>query len=141
MKITQFTGQYYFLSNFYPTIVKIGKMTFKSSEHAFMSFKSDDPDWKILCQGNLEPRDIKKMGRQVKLVDNWEKIKFKCMKKCLLAKFADPELQAQLLATGDAVLEEGNTWGDKIWGIDLKTGEGENNLGKLLMEVRKEYAE
>lgn len=31
---------------------------------------------------------------------------------------------------------EGNTWGDKFWGVC--DGEGENHLGKLLMEVRAE---
>jgi predicted NAD-dependent protein-ADP-ribosyltransferase YbiA (DUF1768 family) len=30
-----------------------------------------------------------------------------------------------------------DTWGDKFWGVDLETGEGENNLGILLMELRE----
>lgn len=42
-----------------------------------------------------------------------------------------------LLATGDAVLKEGNTWNDVFWGVSLKTGQGENNLGKILMRVRE----
>ena len=53
------------------------------------------------------------------------------------AKFTqNEELKSRLLATGTHLLEEGNTWGDKIWGtVD---GEGENHLGKILMRVRKE---
>ena len=35
-------------------------------------------------------------------------------------------------------LEEGNWWGDIFWGVDKKTGAGENNLGKILMKVREE---
>lgn len=54
-----------------------------------------------------------------------------------LAKFSQNEnLKARLLETGDKHLEEGNTWGDKIWGT--VNGEGENNLGKILMRVRAE---
>ena len=31
-------------------------------------------------------------------------------------------------------LVEGNTWGDKVWGVC--DGVGENNLGKTLMRIR-----
>jgi len=57
----------------------------------------------------------------------------------LRQKFSDPDLRNRLLATGDAELVEGTTWGDVTWGIDLNTGEGENHLGKLLMELRTRY--
>ena len=33
-------------------------------------------------------------------------------------------------------LQEGNNWGDAFWGVHLKSEEGENNLGKLIMEIR-----
>lgn len=33
---------------------------------------------------------------------------------------------------------EGNTWGDAFWGVDSRTGEGENHLGQILMQVRSE---
>ena len=46
-----------------------------------------------------------------------------------------------LVATGDAIVIEGNTWRDTYWGVDLKTGEGENHLGKILMRVRSELAQ
>lgn len=39
------------------------------------------------------------------------------MKEIVIAKFEQNEgLQQKLLDTGDAYLEEGNTWGDRIWG-------------------------
>ena len=31
----------------------------------------------------------------------------------------------------------GNNWGDLIWGVDIETGEGQNLLGKLIMEFRE----
>ena len=43
--------------------------------------------------------------------------------------------------TGNLVLEEGNGWHDTFWGVDLKTGEGENHLGRILMQVREELRE
>jgi hypothetical protein len=48
----------------------------------------------------------------------------------------NPDLRAKLLATADAYLEEGNTWGDQIWGV--YNGQGTNWLGKILMQVRTE---
>lgn len=58
----------------------------------------------------------------------------------LRAKFKQhPELAAMLIATGDAELVEGNTWGDTFWGRDLATGHGENHLGRLLMELRDSW--
>lgn len=54
-----------------------------------------------------------------------------------LAKFTQkPELEAMLLATGDKVLVEGNTWGDTEWGVC--DGVGKNLLGKILMRIRGE---
>ena len=47
-------------------------------------------------------------------------------------------LKALLLATGDAELQEGNTWNDTFWGVSSKTGKGKNTLGKILMKVRGE---
>lgn len=44
----------------------------------------------------------------------------------------------KMMETGDMPIIEGNTWKDTFWGIDIHTGQGENNLGRILMEVRKE---
>lgn len=41
-----------------------------------------------------------------------------------------------LLDTGNKTLKEGNYWKDLYWGVDLRTGEGENHLGKILMQLR-----
>ena len=71
---------------------------------------------------------------------DWEEVKDKVMYEIVLAKFTqNPDLKEKLLATGDESLEEGNTWGDTIWGtVD---GVGENRLGKILMRVRDELNE
>ena len=51
-------------------------------------------------------------------------------------KFKHTDLKELLLSTGDQELVEGNTWNDTYWGICR--GEGQNNLGKILMKVRME---
>ena len=50
-------------------------------------------------------------------------------------------LAKYLLETGDKPLLEGNLHKDIFWGIDSKTREGENHLGKLLMELRAKFRE
>jgi len=45
-------------------------------------------------------------------------------------------LAQQLIATGNAKLEEGNWWGDTFWGTC--NGKGQNWLGKILMEIRNQ---
>ena len=58
------------------------------------------------------------------------------MREIVEAKFEqNPQLREMLLATGDAYLEEGNTWGDRTWGT--VNGVGANNLGRILMDVRE----
>ena len=53
----------------------------------------------------------------------------------LRAKFADEQLRALLLSTGDARLVENNKH-DSYWGIG--DGHGANHLGRLLMKLRAE---
>ena len=63
------------------------------------------------------------------------------MEEIVRAKFTqNEELKRLLLATGDKRLAEGNTWGDTFWGVDLRSGRGENHLGIILMRVREELA-
>ena len=59
------------------------------------------------------------------------------MKDGLYAKFTqNSELYNLLLSTGSSILIEGNQWQDTFWGV--VNGEGQNNLGLLLMLLRNE---
>ena len=55
----------------------------------------------------------------------------------LLQKFDVAKYRTLLLNTNNDYIEETNWWGDKYWGVCHKTGEGQNILGQLLMNVRK----
>lgn len=59
------------------------------------------------------------------------------MKDGLYAKFTqNSELYNLLLSTGSSIIIEGNLWQDTFWGV--VNGEGQNNLGLLLMLLRNE---
>ena len=71
---------------------------------------------------------------------DWHEIKDGVMLDLIRQKFSDkhPELRDRLIATYPRRLSEGNKWGDRYWGVDLRTGIGEDRLGKILMRVRDE---
>lgn len=132
--INEFRGKYYFLSNFYEAPVTWNGLTYLNNEAAFQSAKTfSDRE----CFTNLDPSSAKKLGRKVQLRSDWENVKDDVMYEICKAKFSqNTELKKRLLSTGNENLEEGNTWGDKIWGT--VHGIGENRLGKILMRIREE---
>lgn len=137
-----FDGEYAFLSNFYNASCIFEGKFYPTVEHAFQAAKSLDHaerDW-IAAAGT--PGLAKRLGRRVNLRPDWEKIKSDVMEECLHSKFTDPTLKQKLLATGDEELVEGNYWHDNCWGNctceQCANKPGENRLGKLLMEIRKE---
>ena len=138
MKIEFFQGEYFFLSNFYGAPVTYEGMTYQNNEAAFQAQKClDTKDREAFT--NMNPTEAKKAGRKVLLRKDWEQIKMSVMAGIVKAKFEqNEELAKKLLATGDAYLEEGNDWGDRIWGT--VNGQGANCLGMILMNTREELA-
>ena len=134
--ITEFRGEYAFLSNFYETSVKYEGLTYPSSEAAFQAAKCADLKAHKAFQ-TMTPLQAKRFGRKVLLRPDWEQVKLQVMADILKSKFCNKTLQNKLLATGSATLIEGNHWNDTFWGVDLATGKGENHLGQLLMSLRE----
>ena len=136
--IDSFRGKYYFLSNFFPAEVTYNGLTYQNNEAAFQAQKTYSKEERIEFT-TLEPRDAKRRGRRVRLRKDWEQVKDRIMEEIVRAKFSqNEELKEQLLATGDAQLVEGNRWNDRYWGVDIRSGVGQNHLGKILMKVRSE---
>lgn len=134
--INVFRGDHYFLSNFYEAPVTYQGLTYQNAEAAFQAQKCRSDEEKAAFT-EYEPSRAKNMGRCVDLRPDWEEVKLTLMEEIAYAKFSqNGELKEKLLSTGDALLKEGNKWGDVFWGVNSKTGEGENNLGKILMRVR-----
>lgn len=139
-EITQFQGEWRFLSNFYPCDVRLGEIVFPSAEHAFQARKSLVPEVQRSIAQLASPGEAKRYGRRIELRPDWEQAKKRVMLLIVLSKFTqNPALAAQLVATEDAYLEEGNHWHDNYWGAcgcDDHTGEGLNYLGRILTMVR-----
>jgi predicted NAD-dependent protein-ADP-ribosyltransferase YbiA (DUF1768 family) len=83
----------------------------------------------------IEPRDVKKLGRKIKLRADWDHVVYRSMFNVQVAKYKNPELKALLIATEYAYLEETNNWGDTFWGV--YNGIGDDNLGKIIMCCRQ----
>ena len=137
--IDRFDGEYSFLSNFELSPFTVNGIVFPTMEHYFQAMKATNQEDLLEIAKASTPGKAKRLGRKVKIRPDWEYVKKDIMLEGLHKKFAIPELRQKLLDTGDAYLEEGNTWGDRCWGVC--NGIGENNLGKLLMRVREEIRE
>lgn len=137
MKIKAIRGffqEYRWLSNFWPCEVTVYGRTYPSAENAYQAMKLrwDKDRGQFL---NISATEAKKLGQKIVVRKDWERRKLQFMAEILDAKFTqNPKLLENLLATGDAHLEEMNYWGDTFWGV--AKGEGENHLGKLLMKLR-----
>ena len=133
--IDSFFGEYRFLSNFYPVEFEWNGVTWKSSEHAYQAMKTLDQNERLKIMEAPLPRDAKSLGRKLTIRDDWEEVKYGIMKSIVFAKFKNPEMRQKLLDTENAILIEGNTWGDCYWGCT--NGKGLNNLGEILMNTRE----
>lgn len=131
-----FRGEYNYLSNFaYVKINYLGRV-YNSVEHAYISAKNDSEEWKVLCSSDILAGTLKIRSKNIELVDNWNDIKYEIMAKLVFKKFIKEPFKSKLLATGNVHIQEGNYWNDSYWGVNMKTGIGENNLGKLIMKMR-----
>lgn len=136
--ISSFQGEYRWLSNFWPCLIKDkGGRDYPSVEHAYQAGKcANQSDMKLFQSGTAS--EARKIGRHITMRKDWNSIKVELMRRLLRKKFAeDSELAKKLISTGNELLVEGNYWNDKFWG-QCPLGVGENWLGKLLMERRKE---
>lgn len=129
----QFRNEFFFLSNLYPCDLEIQGIHFSCAESAFQAMKCvHEKD--ILALSKMSGVDAKRYGRSVDLRTDWNNLRVKAMRYVLNEKFKNPELKSKLLSTDDIELVEDNNWNDTFWGVC--NGIGENQLGKLLMEIR-----
>lgn len=133
--ILQFSGEHRWLSNFWPCSIKLDADFYPSVEHAYVAAKTLQGHERLAVRFALTAGDAKRMGRSLTLRDKWDNLKLDYMASFIEQKFSQGSgLADNLLATGDCKIIEGNTWGDRFWGVC--SGEGENNLGLLIMNRR-----
>ena len=136
--ITAFEGPYRFLSNTWPQPIVVDGIQYPTTEHAYQAAKASSHTEKRLIREAASPARAKRLGRTVTIRPDWETVKTQIMYEIVRVKFEQPLLRESLLATGNAHLEEANSWGDRYWGTT--DGKGRNELGKILMRVRNEIA-
>ena len=140
MTITRFSGEYRWLSNFHYAEVFFEGRKYPSTEHAYQAAKTLDPEQRLMIKNCKTCGQAKRLGQDVTLRQDWESVKLDVMRAVVWYKFANhDDLKKLLLATGDEHLVEGNTWQDYFWGVC--GGRGQNHLGRILMDVRKQLLE
>lgn len=133
--IKEFQGEHRFLSNFWPARVTYDRVIYPTVEHAYQASKFPNTVDRVRIAQIPMASKAKMAARGLSRPAGAEEIMLGLVRQ----KFRDHEdLGTLLLETGDQELQEGNTWNDKFWGIDLRSGLGDNRLGKILMKVRKE---
>jgi ribA/ribD-fused uncharacterized protein len=136
--VGSFRGSYRWLSNFYPSEIRTARGVYATAEHAYQAAKCADPEEAAQIRAAATPAVAKKLGRRFRLrpeaaSPDW---RIFVMGQVIARKFAqNPDLAQRLVDTGDAELFEGNTWGDRFWGVC--DGIGKNHLGLLLMAERE----
>lgn len=134
---------YYELTNFYPSPITINFITYPTVEHYFQSQKFSDINIRKQISMSNTPREAFNLAQNYSkqnpqsMHSDWHSSrKYRIMKEALIQKFSqNPTLRKLLIDTGNKVLVE-HTDKDAEWG-DGGDGSGNNNLGKLLMEVRQ----
>lgn len=133
-------------SNLYKRPVELDGVTYPTAEHAYQAGKARKPAVRDWLMAAPSPALLAMAAHGLYYWDiapGWSKTKFDRMRRVLLAKFSqNDDLQATLLATGDAVLIECATVDNEVnrlWG--QVNGVGRNMLGTLLMDVRKHLAD
>ena len=110
-EINDFRFEYRWLSNFHLCPIHYEGRDYPSTEHAYQAAKVENDQREPFQTGTS--REVKALGRRTKITRlYWDVVKVQVMMDLLRLKFTPgSELGAKLIATGDAGLVEGNTWG------------------------------
>ena len=149
-------GEYRDFSNMSDHSVEIDGVKYTSVEQYFQAmkateFKDDETLKKILKTKTAKA--IKGLGNKIKDFneDTWKLRRDDVMKKAVRAKFVQhPELRKRLVETGEKTIGFADAR-DNYWSIGTSMVQekarlpskwkGENHLGKLMMDLRKEFME
>ena len=139
--IQEFQKEYRFLSNFWSCPVMFEGVIYPSAENAYQAAKCDNREDRAQFL-NISAADAKRLGKSIVLRSNWEVVREEIMLEIEKDKYTrNPDLAQKLMDTAPQRLVEGNNWHDTYWGVDLGTGEGENKLGRILEDVRRDLIE
>ena len=133
--------EYDFLSNFHDCpVLSPTHGTFRCSEglyhyQKFLHLKDSNLHIQFKEATGQEAWDL---SRRVagSIAPEWDRIA--AMQDALKCKFSNKDLKQKLLGTKNAYIVENSTCGHDLFWSDYGNGRGENKLGIMLMELRKE---
>lgn len=134
--INQFKGEYDFLGNRFGCRFVWQELQYSNAEAAFQSSKCvDESERKVYAGCSADKAALK--GKDMLPFPGWEDARLDIMESILRAKFEqNPALMKKLTDTGARILINGNNKQETYWGVDLYSWQGENHLGKILMNIR-----
>ncbi len=112
-------------------------MKFRTIENFYQAMKTLDVNERRKIS-EMSPYKAKVYIRKLPVRKDWKNIRLQVMRYGLKAKFAPGATWHQKLKQTKDKIIEWNNWGDRFWGIDVRTGLGDNYLGKLIMEIKNE---
>lgn len=127
-------------SNFADFGFYLNNQFYQTVEHFYQAAKFSDPAHQQKILSARTPKEAAELGksRQHSLINNWDQIRNHLMFQAVKKKFDHhPELKILLLSTGQQLIIENSPY-DHYWGIG-KNGNGQNQLGKVLMLIRAIY--
>jgi len=141
---------YGWLGNMSPFPLEFGGKQWRTSEALFQALRFKDEGIQELIRQEKSPMGAKfvmKANKEHITTEPHSKKDVMNMKMCLKLKLQQhPNLVEELINTGDKIIIEdvtarGDKGGNLFWGAMLVDGEwvGENTLGKLWMDLRKEH--
>jgi predicted NAD-dependent protein-ADP-ribosyltransferase YbiA (DUF1768 family) len=159
-----FIGQYRHYSNFHLCPVLFEELLFPSNENAFQAAKTKDLKARLPFLA-YTPAKAKKFGRILNLRPDWDTVQpsgkttaEEVMFQLTFLKWSYPTMLPLIKSNADVELIEGNWWHDNRWGDCMfasredafaalagkpfqacekcKDVQGQNKLGKTIMEVR-----
>ena len=138
------------MGNMAPYPIKYNGKVWLTSEALFQSMRYDDDSIKEMIRVEKSPMGAKMKSKKYKdqmVIVPISELDVENMRKCVKIKFDQhPQLKRQLMNTKDAFIYEdiGNRNGErhKFWGAKKLSeieGDGNNMMGKILMDLREEY--
>lgn len=113
-----------------------------SVEHYYQAMKFEDSDLREAIRAAAHPKEAQQIAKKNKrrVRKGWKALKKTYMTRAVYLKArTHPEAADALFGTGNAKIVETSQY-DYYWGCG-RDGRGENNYGKVLMEVREKLRE
>ena len=118
--INDFHKEYFFLSNFAPSVLYYEGVRYPTVEHAFQAAKMVHDSDKQAISVAQSPGEAKRIGRRGLMRSDWEDIKVDVMRKCLMRKFLlNPEVKNFYDFKPEDVVLEGYRFGEQIRNIPI----------------------